>query len=441
MDRLLRRSSRRSNKYYDEVPSELKELLPRQPHQQRLKKTITNQRISRLRGRPQDNLKIVSNGYYFRIKIPPKSKINTNINPKNTSGTRKGAGGTPGSISTSKGIIQQSTGPLPQNLPKNLSPPIIQQQAPPKSSFQFYADKILQWFRENFPVIALNFGSICILIGFSRSDVLELRSLTMTGQLTFAIYNLAQQSILWPSVAWSMTFASVNAVKIFNIFQERNAEVNLTKRQEEIYTKYFMPHGITPKQFERIDAKSETVKLKKGDYLIKKGDILDHVFLVVEGSTHAHLGKGQHLVAASTASKGDQLEGGDSGAWIGELTFLDRLWDYEQGLTTPGKRYPVPKPGMGLALYTIIADDDCTVVMTWTHSDMTDLMESSTDLKSALARAMTSAVVAKVVNLTVTHHTDSTSTWRRWLSDWRRSTDGSEVHIQDKLRATKEGSV
>src|SRR5210317_587272 len=121
----------------------------------------------------------------------------------------------------------------------------------------------------------------------------------MTGQLMFAGYNLAQTTILWPSVAWSCLFATVNAVKIFEILHERHVDVHMNEAQEELFVEHFMPHGVTPKQFEKIDQKAAKFKLKAGDYLIRKGEKLDHVYLVVEGSTKAHI-LGRKLSAAST---------------------------------------------------------------------------------------------------------------------------------------------
>ena len=82
-------------------------------------------------------------------------------------------------------------------------------------------------------------------------------------------------------------------------------------------------------------------------------------------------------------------------------------------------------------MYTIVAQDDCTVLV-WSHDDMEAMMERSTDMRAALTRAMTSAVVAKVVNFTVSR----TKPWSAWLDDWkhtqvevseREETGGEEV--------------
>jgi hypothetical protein len=135
----------------------------------------------------------------------------------------------------------------------------------------------------------LNAGSICTLVGFTRSDILELRTMSMTGSIASVIYVWGQKTILWPSVVWSSLFAAVNAVKIFGIYQERNSNVHMTERQEEIYVEYFLPHGITPKQFERVEHKAERFKLKTGEFLTRRFEKLSDVFLVIEGTTKAHI--------------------------------------------------------------------------------------------------------------------------------------------------------
>jgi CRP-like cAMP-binding protein len=257
----------------------------------------------------------------------------------------------------------------------------------------------------------------------------------MTGNILFVAYNLGQTRILWPSIAWSSLFAAVNGVKIFEILHERNAEVHMTKEQEAVFVEHFMPHGITPKQFERIENKADTRRLKKGEYLTRKGDKLDGLYLIIEGSTRAHI-LGRQLTAISTNpdTKGDQKEGGDSGAWVGEMAFLDRFWTKEQGKKTnetsseEASETQVPKKVLGVALYTImVASEECTV-MSWSQDDMEELMESSTDLRAALTRAMTSALVGKVVNLTVSRIQRDAPRWTTWLSDWKHN-DGARVQV------------
>ena len=301
---------------------------------------------------------------------------------------------------------------------------------------------------------------MCTLLAFTRSDILELRSLSVTGNLCFIVYVLRQKVILWPNIFWSGLFASVNSWKIYQILDERNSSVSMTKEEEKIFVDFFMTHGVTPKQFERIEKSAKVFELKKGELLIQKGEKPHSVYLIVEGSTNA-LVLGRRLTAASTnfETKGDQKEGGDSGAWAGEMAFLKKFWEEEQrsiiqqsediaassgtNKHTTTNIHPkvnvksVPTGGIFEAyIYSIIATEDCTV-MSWSHKEMEALMKSSTDLRAALTRAMSSALVGKVVNLTVSRTHNTKVPWSEWLKDWK-SKDGASVEVQNDFRLAED---
>ena len=48
-------------------------------------------------------------------------------------------------------------------------------------------------------------------------------------------------------------------------------------------------------------------------------------------------------------------------------------------------------------------------------------------MRGALTRAMTNALVRKVVNMTMSR-TNALPTWSTWLSDWKRE-DGAKVNV------------
>ena len=304
---------------------------------------------------------------------------------------------------------------------------------------------------------------MCTLLAFTRSDIFELRSLSVTGNVCFIAYALRQRIILWPNIFWSGLFASVNSLKIYQILDERNASVSMTEEEERVFVDFFMPHGVTPKQFERIEKSAKVFQLKKGELLIQKGEKPHSVYLIVEGSTNA-LVLGRRLSAASTnfETKGDQKKGGDSGAWAGEMAFLKQYWEEEQRqqrsiiqqsenkgasieTTKQATANADPKvnvktwPTGGISeayIYSIIVTEDCTV-MSWSHKEMEELMKSSTDLRAALTRAMSSALVGKVVNLTVSRTHNTKVPWSEWLKDWK-SKDGASVEVQSDFKLAED---
>jgi CRP-like cAMP-binding protein len=109
-----------------------------------------------------------------------------------------------------------------------------------------------------------------------------------------------------------------------------------------------------------------------------------------------------------------------SGAWVGEMAFLDYYWHKEQRkIVKSAPKVYVAKD----AIYTIFAATDC-VVLRWSHEALEELMGTSNDLRSALTRAMTSSLVSKVVNMTVSK-SKQMPTWSHWLSDWTHSAGAS----------------
>lgn len=501
-------------------------------------------------------IKGIHRGNFYRIKLPPAIRNRKSIpdmprlpntNPQSTPKTLTSAPPTP----------SQTTKSLAANHATYSR----------REWYEEFAHLLWEWWKTNWPVLVFNFGSVCSLIGFTRSDVLELRVLSVTGSACGVLYNLYQTPLRVPPIAWSLTFGAVNAWKIYEIFLERRGVVHLTHEQESIYIKHFLPHGITPKQFEAIHSKAERLTIPKGKPLIRKGEELEHVWLVVHGSTTAHM-LGRRLTAASTRDDAHETnEGGASGAWIGEITFLECLWYKEQsknksppssstadssatatstpttkvqpplpppslvlphtakritpapiGLAVPipalqqkeqaalssphvarnttiagsdtkdakltattttttssssttatsitrkssetdkdATRDPTPngtdpndepltkpvkpsdqgpqKPKTNISMYSITAKEDCEVLR-WTHDDMDALMGRSADLRNALTRAMTAAIVGKVINFTVSRSTGQRS-WATFMSAFQGNNDKDKQQKEQQQSANE----
>jgi len=311
----------------------------------------------------------------------------------------------------------------PQTMPQALKQ--VEQATPganPETSKSLYT-RIYEWWKQNAAVLVLNFGSVCTLVGFTKSDVLELRAYSMTGSLSSVAYFLLSSPIRWAPIAWSSLFATVNGVKIYKILYERNAQVVLTEHEQDIFVEHFMPSGLTPKQFELLVRKASTLKVKKGDLIVKQGDPLNEIYLVVKGKTRAQY-MGRRLTAVSSApGHREKKVGGDAGAWIGEMTFLEKFGLKEMKKESQAKL-------SGDAIYTIVAGSDCEVLV-WSHEDIEALMKSSTDLRASMTRAMTAPIVGKVINFTVSMGNQK-GVWASWLNDWKFSGENTEVVVEQK---------
>lgn len=257
----------------------------------------------------------------------------------------------------------------------------------------------------------------------------------------------------WTPILWSFTFIAVNGQKIYEILVERKGSAEFTAEQEMTYTNYFQPHGVTRKQFEYIHQKARTIHLKKGDVLVREGDQMKDVFLVTSGKTRAHH-LGRRLTAVSyTAQPKVELRGGTSGAWVGEMAFFEQDWQKhddegndnqgEGGQSKATPRVRRRETPTGRAMYTIVAEVDDTTVLAWSHDDMQTLLDRSADMRAALTRAMTAAIVSKVVGFTHSRKAASASPWSSvsWLNrlwPWSRDDDEDEDEEERAVVETSE---
>lgn len=71
------------------------------------------------------------------------------------------------------------------------------------------------------------------------------------------------------------------------------------------------------------------------------------------------------------------------------------------------------------AMYTISAVKDNTTILAWKHTEMDALLGKSSDLRSALTRAMSAAIIGKVINFTASRKAADSARPSSWLGGIR----------------------
>ena len=327
---------------------------------------------------------------------------------------------------------------------------------------QSLAQRAVDFLKLNGPVLLLNFGSLCTLAGFTRTDVLELRIGNLIGNVCGMTYFIINRLV--PPFSWAAVFGLTNATNIYWILEERSDKVTMTKDEQALYEEHFLTHGVTPKQFRMILDKSEVVHVPKDQIIVRANQQLDSVYLVVSGRTEASI-LGRHLTyASSLPGNSVRQKGGDSGAWIGEIQFLESFWQKEQiqrrNTKSPMKSFlrrgdsddgggaeevddvddeeedfdidSYSAGRGGRALHTIVCTEPATL-RKWKHEDLEELLKASNDMRSAMTRSLTASVVGKVVNFTISRGKErergkyGSPTWSSWLN-----ADGAEVNVSRK---------
>lgn len=308
------------------------------------------------------------------------------------------------------------------------------------------------WLQYNYGVRIFNFGSIFSLLAYTQSDVLDLRILSAVGSLSSIVYLAtipAEQRSFTP-LLWSLSFLTANGVKIRDILQERRGATHFpNKEQERIYHRYFCQHGVTPFEFAAIMKRARIIRLNRGDVLLRQGAPLKRVFLVTQGQTSAQRGHDRRLLMTNDQYHQEavvQQQGGSAGAWLGDMAFVEHYWNkgklktlgtrkpvgaeyeiFNNGTTTnirPFWRRRLVRYEPQRAMYSVSAVQDGTIVLAWKHADMEALMKKSSALETTLIRAMTTAIVAKIVAFEATKKaaaalSSSTSKRSSWWQGWR----------------------
>jgi hypothetical protein len=136
----------------------------------------------------------------------------------------------------SKIVTPQNIVPKPIQPPPNLKP-LLQPASAPRESQKMARRKLKQWLKDNAGIIILNFGSIASFLSFTRTDILELRLLSITGSLSSMVYFMSRPPpIVLGPVIWSSIFAITNAYMVYYIYEERKGvPMHLTSQEEDVY--------------------------------------------------------------------------------------------------------------------------------------------------------------------------------------------------------------
>jgi len=178
--------------------------------------------------------------------------------------------------------------------------------------------KLIKWLKNNTTVIILNSGSFCYLMAYIRTDILELRLLSIAGSVSTIIYfTFRTPPRIYLPIIWASIFMLMNTYMVYYIYEERKGPLSKpwTEEEESVYMEHFQSHGVTPRQFEKLMSKANRIIVPRDIVLVERGSKFESVYLVIEGATIAHSSLAKKVTAASSVSGNKEiLAGGDSGA-------------------------------------------------------------------------------------------------------------------------------
>jgi CRP-like cAMP-binding protein len=130
------------------------------------------------------------------------------------------------------------------------------------------------------PDYFIHAANILLLIAYSVRDVLWLRLFAVAASCFAIPYYVLQPKMLWPPVAWSAVFASINLFQSWLLFIERRP-VKLTAEEEEI--RRLALQGLPPRKVLEVLRIGSWVTAEVGERLIERGKLPDCISLIIRG--------------------------------------------------------------------------------------------------------------------------------------------------------------
>ncbi|HEU5310454.1 MAG TPA: cyclic nucleotide-binding domain-containing protein [Candidatus Eisenbacteria bacterium] len=130
------------------------------------------------------------------------------------------------------------------------------------------------------PDTFIHAANVLLLVAYSVRDILWLRLFAVAASIICIPYYLLQPTVLWPPLAWSVTFAGINLFQSWRLFLERQP-VKMTEDEAEVRRLAFA--DAPPRKVLQVLGIGAWTTESSGKRLIESGKVPDEVALVVRG--------------------------------------------------------------------------------------------------------------------------------------------------------------
>ena len=126
--------------------------------------------------------------------------------------------------------------------------------------------------------VLLHLGYILMLIALAVRDILWLRSILISAQISLIFYSLLQGNML--VAFWNFIFVGINTFQVIRIIRERKP-IEIDQSLLDLYTSTF--HSMTPREFIYFWGLVQVKEAEKG-VLIRQGEYQHDLLLLLSGT-------------------------------------------------------------------------------------------------------------------------------------------------------------
>lgn len=173
-----------------------------------------------------------------------------------------------------------------------------------------YVGPISEWMYNNGNVI-VTVGSLLSLTATLMADMRMLRFFNLLAGFCFCTYNWTRRPRLTDAALWNVVFLVLNCVMLWRV-QTEHREVAFSSHELDVFQRYFLPAGMSPRQFRRLLKQGKWRTLPQGYVLQREGSACEALCFVVRGTVEISQG-GETI---------ETYRGGETGAVVGVEPFL-----------------------------------------------------------------------------------------------------------------------
>uniref|UniRef100_A0A0G4HQJ2 POPDC1-3 domain-containing protein n=1 Tax=Chromera velia CCMP2878 TaxID=1169474 RepID=A0A0G4HQJ2_9ALVE len=156
-------------------------------------------------------------------------------------------------------------------------------------------------------------GAILNLISLTMSDILWLRVFAGMSSSLSILFNVTRDPPFWYPAGWGILFLSINLGMIGKLLMERR-DVAFSGEELEVYERFFLRHGLTPRQFHRLLKHATWLNLEVHQEMSRIGPAASDVLFVLSGE-----------VEVASPKEAICIQGGHTGAVVGVKALLERI--------------------------------------------------------------------------------------------------------------------
>ncbi|CBZ52357.1 conserved hypothetical protein [Neospora caninum Liverpool] len=176
--------------------------------------------------------------------------------------------------------------------------------------FSLLRSRLSEWCYQNGNVL-VTMGSVLSLTGTVMADMRLLRGFNLLAGICFFSYNYTRRPSMTDAAAWNVVFFSLNFFMLYRYLTEHN-EVGFTNDELDVFEKYFLPAGLSPRRFRTLLSVGQWETLPAGTEIARPGEPAKKLLFILRGRVDVY----QH---------GDLLEhynGSDGAPVVGLEAFL-----------------------------------------------------------------------------------------------------------------------